>query len=141
MQVPSLHNPQGTDPHFDNQAVTALLYRYRALHDPEALAGIITRAQERAETLIRFYGTALYSSEAELLSDINWKLMRAADKFDPLKGSAFTFISRVIYTTLCTSVSISRKTASRYSELDESIANTVPASTEDELATRAATDD
>ena len=93
--------------------------------DPEALAGIITRAQERAKILIRFNRTARYLSEDELLSDVNWKLLRVVDKFDPSKGSAFTFLSQAISTSLCTSVSNARKSANRYSELDENITNTL----------------
>jgi hypothetical protein len=54
---------------------------------------------------------------------------------------AFTYISNVISSTLCTSVSIARKSASRYSELDEQIASTLPASSQGELAERAAADD
>jgi hypothetical protein len=137
----SKHNPAGTSPHFDNEGVTELIGRYQALGDPEALAGIVTKAQERAKTLIRFFGTARHLSEPELLSDINFKLLRTIAKFDPAKGTAFTFLSQVISTSLCTSVSNARKTASRYSELDEGIASTLPASTEGELAERAAVDD
>ena len=137
----SRHNPQGTSSHFDNEGITELIGRYQALDDPEALAGIITKAQERGKTLIRFYGTARYLSEAELLSDVNWKLLRVVDKFDPAKGSAFTFLSQVISTALCTSVSNIRKSASRYVELDEAVAGTLPPNTEGELAERAATDD
>jgi len=137
----SKHSPAGTSPHFDNEQVTELICRYQTGSDPEALAGIITRAQERAKTLIRFYGTARYLSEAELLSDVNWKLLRVVNKFDASKGSAFTFLSQVISTSLCTAVSNARKTASRYSQLDEEIASTLPASTEGELAERAAAED
>jgi hypothetical protein len=142
MFTTSKHNPAGgAVAHFDNQEITALLGRYQAFGDPQALAGIITKAQERAKTLIRFYGTTRYLSEAELLSDVNWKLLPVADKFDASKGSAFTFLSRVIATSLCTSVSITRKNAGRYVELNEDLAGTLPAQNQDELAERAAVDD
>jgi hypothetical protein len=136
----SKHNPAGTSPHFDNERITELIGRYQA-GDPEALTAIITSAQERAETLIRFYGTTRYLSEPELLSEVNWKLMRAAHEFDPSKGTAFTFISRVILTSLCTSVSSVKKNASRYLELHEATVNTLPANTANEPAERAAVDD
>jgi hypothetical protein len=47
------------------------------------------------------------------------------DKFDPSKGTAFTYLSQVISTALCTSVSTARRNASRYSELDENSAETL----------------
>jgi hypothetical protein len=137
----SKHTPAGTNGHFDNGAITELLYRYQADGDPEALTGIIEKAQERAKTLIRFYGTTRYLSEPELISDANLKLLRTVDKFDPAKGSAFTFISRVIATSLCTSVSSVRKNAGRYSELDESVASGLPATSQSELDGRAVADD
>jgi len=60
-----------------------------------------------------------YCSEAELLSDINYKLLKAVDRFDPTKGSAFTFVSQVVTNVLCTSVTIARRSSNRFVELDE----------------------
>jgi hypothetical protein len=137
----SKHHPAGgAVAHFDNQQITELIGRYQA-GDLKALTAVITSARQRAGTLIRFYGTAKYQREDELLSDVNWKLLRTLRKFDASKGSAFTYISNVISSTLCTSVSIARKTASRYSELDEQIASTLPAAVSGEIDARAAADD
>jgi hypothetical protein len=51
------------------------------------------------------------------LSDVNFKLIRAVDKFDPAKGSAFTFVSQVISNVLRTSVTTARKDLQRYRKL------------------------
>jgi hypothetical protein len=59
--------------------------------------------------LIRFYKTTRYRARDELLSDINFKLMRAVEKFAPSKGSAFTFVSQVVMNALCTAVTSKRK--------------------------------
>jgi hypothetical protein len=71
--------------------------------------------------LIRFHKTAHYVPEAELLRDVNVKLLRAVDRFDPAKGSAFTFVSCLIQNTLHSSVTKARMVASRYVELDEAV--------------------
>ena len=83
--------------------------------------------RERALTLIRFHRAIRYGSEDELLSDVNFKLLRAVDKFDPAKGTAFTFLSCLIQNALHTCVSKARTAASRYVELDEGVANNLPA--------------
>jgi sigma-70-like protein len=73
-------------------------------------------------TLIRFYKTARYCSESELLSDVNLKLLRALDRFDPDKGSAFTFLSQVVTNTLRTSVTNARKRTKQHVEFDQAVA-------------------
>jgi hypothetical protein len=85
--------------------------------DVDTLATIVDLAQPRALTLIRFYRTTKYRPRDELLSDVNFKLMRAVDKFDPSKGSAFTFISQVISNTLSTSVTCARRNLARHRRL------------------------
>jgi hypothetical protein len=74
-------------------------------------------------TPTRFNGTCQYRSEDELLSDVNFKLIRSVAKFDPSKGSAFTFVSKIIDSSLRTSVTATRKSWQRYIELDETLAN------------------
>jgi len=92
----SKHNPNGTSPHFDNVRLESLIAAHQTGTNPAALAEIVTLTQDRALALIRFQKTSKYASETELLSDINFKLLRAVDKFDPAKGTAFTFVSRVV---------------------------------------------
>src|SRR5215469_569045 len=128
MFTTSKHHPDGgATSHFDNERVTELIGRYQVLGDQEALAEVITSTQKRALALIRFNHTARYQSEDELLSDINFKLLRVVDRYNPEKGSAFTFLSQVISTTLCTSVTTARKHADRYTELDADLIGSLPA--------------
>jgi hypothetical protein len=127
----SKHNPNGTSPHFDNVRLELLISAYQAGTNPAALVEIVTLTQARALTLIRFRKTARYSTEGELLSDVNFKLMRAVDKFDPAKGTAFTFVSQVVTNVLCTSVTNARKASAKYTGLDDDLVNTLPAKSED----------
>jgi hypothetical protein len=128
----SKHNPNGgTNPHFDNVRLESLISAYQAGTNPAALAEIVTLTQARALTLIRFRKTARYSTEGELLSDVNFKLLRAVDKFNPAKGSAFTFISQVVTNVLCTSVTNARKASAKYTGLDDDLIKILPAKSED----------
>jgi hypothetical protein len=127
----SKHNPNGTSPHFDNVRLESLISAYQAGTNPAALAEIVTLTQARALTLIRFRKTARYSTESELLSDVNFKLIRAVDKFDPAKGTAFTFLSQVVTNVLCTSVTNARRASAKHTGLDDDLINTLLAKLED----------
>jgi hypothetical protein len=116
----SRHHPNGgATTHCDNDRIERAITQYQATHDTESLSRIIELTQTRAQTLIRFYRTTRYKPKDELLSDVNFKLMRAVGKFDPEKGSAFTFVSQVVMNVLCTSVSNARRDSTRYRRLSK----------------------
>lgn len=120
----SKHHPNGgASAHCDNGQIEFLIAQYQKNRDVESLSSIIELTQSRALTLIRFYRTTRYRSRDELLSDVNFKLMRAVSKFNPEKGSAFTFVSQVIKNVLCTSVSNRRKDLHRYKRLSKVVLN------------------
>jgi hypothetical protein len=103
--------------------LAALISAYQTGNNPAAaLTEIVALTQRRALTLIRFYQTTRYRPEDELLSDVNWKLLKSIGKFDPTKGSAFTFVSQLISNSLCTSVTTARRNARQYVELDKTTA-------------------
>src|SRR5262249_17915076 len=131
----SKHNPLGTTQHLDNGHLEEAIGRYRARGDAGSLDEIIRLIEPRALTLIRFHKTDHYRPEDELLSDVNFKLMRSIGRFDPTKGSAFSFVSAVITSTLQTSVTNTRRNWVRYSELNNELANSLPAKTDDDSAT------
>jgi hypothetical protein len=116
------HHPNGDGSHhFNNTRLESLIASYQAGTDPTALGAIVELTQRRALTLIRFNGTTKYCAESELLSDINCKLLKAVDRFDPNRGSGFTFLSCLIQNTLRSNVTSARKAAARRVELDESV--------------------
>src|SRR6516225_4387084 len=115
----SRHNPAGgASQHLNNSRLEEVIARYQA-GDANALTEIVALSRPRVETLIRFNGTTRYYSEAELLSDVNFKLVRSVAKFNPARGSAFSFVSCLIENELRSSVSRARKQCARYVELDE----------------------
>jgi hypothetical protein len=117
------HHPNGEGSnHLDNHKLEELIADYQAKRDLESLSEIVSLTQDRALTLIRFRKTARYRTESELLSDINFKLLKAVDKFDISKGSAFTFLSCLIQNTLHAAVSRARVIANQYVEFDEAAA-------------------
>jgi hypothetical protein len=110
------------EPHFDNVRLEQCISRLQA-GDTSSLGKIIELSQNRALALIRFNGTSCYAREDELLSDVNYKLLRAIAKFDPAKGTAFTYVSRIIDSALRTRVTFTRKQWSRHTELNDEIAS------------------
>jgi hypothetical protein len=137
----SKHHPAGGAVHHcDNEQIGFLMLRHQQFGDRESMAAILELSRPRALTLIRFHKTTRFKSEDELLSDIDFKLMRAVAKFDPQKGTAFTFVSRVVMNVLYTSVSNARKASRRCSELDAGLLGTLPAR-DGELSGRAASED
>jgi hypothetical protein len=118
-------NGEGNQQHFDNARLEAVIARFQRNGDASSLNEIVQLSQQRALTLIRFNGTTSYGTESELLSDINYKLLRSVRKFDPSKGSAFTFISAVITSTLKTSVTVTRKNWLRNCELSDELVNSL----------------
>ena len=127
------HNGQAAI-HCDNAAIERLIISYQSSRDQRELADIIALSQRRAETLIRHHKTNQYRSESELLSDINFKLLRSIHKFDPSKGSGFTYISKIIDSSLRTSVSNQRRAWQRYAELSSELSNTIAAQNDDYTA-------
>jgi hypothetical protein len=116
------HSPHGEgSKHLDNGRLEEVIARYQTHGDAGSLSEIVRLTQDRALTLIRYHKTARYRPEAELLSDINFKLLRAVDKFDPAKGTAFTFVSCLIQNSLCTSVSNARRSANTYKPLNKAV--------------------
>jgi hypothetical protein len=125
-------NGEGNE-HLDNHRLEQSIFRFQA-GDAKALTEIVGLTQNRTLALIRFHKTSNFRTENELLSDINYKLMRSIGKFDPSKGSAFTFVSAVITSTLKTSVTNTRRDWVRYSELSDELVNTLRAKVDDDSA-------
>jgi hypothetical protein len=116
--------------HLDNNQLEASIARFQK-GDRNALDEIIALATPRAQTLIRFHKTSIYRSEDELLSDCHSKLMHSIGRFDPSRATGFSYVSRIIESSLKTAVTNQRRSWSRYAELDGELANTLPARTED----------
>jgi hypothetical protein len=120
----SKHNPNGgAIPHCDNGRIESLIAEYQSSGDVHTLAAIVNLTQERALTLIKFRKATRYRPQDELLSDVNCKLLRAVGRFNPEKGTAFTYLSLVITNALHTSVTSARKSYRRSVKFDKRIAN------------------
>jgi DNA-directed RNA polymerase specialized sigma subunit len=114
----SKHHPSGgAINHCDGAQIASLITKYQTSQDVETLSSIVELTTRRAETLIRFYRTTRYRPKDELLSDVNFKLLKAVETFDPEKGSAFTFVSKVISNVLFTAVTSRRKDLARHRRL------------------------
>ena len=120
--------------HCNNELIESLITRFQSTRCPAAMTEILQLSHQRAVVLIRHYKTSYYRSESELLSDINFKMMRSVAKFDRSKGSGFTYISKIIDSSLRTSVSNQRRNWARYGELSAELENTLSAANDDTSA-------
>jgi hypothetical protein len=121
----SKHHPNGgAVTHCDNTQLEQAIARFQS-GDAGSLGEIVQLVEPRALTLVRFHKTNHYRSEDELLSDVNYQLVRNVGKFDPARGSAFTFVSTLIWNVLRTIVTRTRVNAGRHVELDETVAERV----------------
>jgi hypothetical protein len=121
------HHPNGTGgEHLDNSKLEECIFHYQQ-GDSGALSTIVELVQPRITALVRFHRTDQYRSEDELRSDANFKLMRSIGRFDARRASGFSFVSRIIETSLRTAVSNQRRHWQRYGELSSEIENTLPA--------------
>ena len=137
MFTTSKHHPNGgAVSHCDNAQLEQAIARYQA-GDAASLGEVIRLVEPRATTLIRFHKTHRYRPEDELLSDVNFKLMRSIGRFDARRASAFSFVSAVITSTLQTSVTATRRNWARHSEFSDELANSLQAKVVD----RSGTDD
>ena len=120
----SKHNPNGgANPHCDNGRIESLIAEYQSSGDVHTLASIVDLTQDRALTLIKFRKATRYRPQDELLSDVNCKLLRAVGRFNPERGTAFSYLSQVITNALHTSVTSARKSYRRSVKFDKRIAN------------------
>ena len=70
--------------HWDTRRIEALIAEYQSNGDVRTLAAIVSLTQTRALTLIRFHTTTHYVTEDELLSDVNFKLLKAVGYYNTL---------------------------------------------------------
>jgi hypothetical protein len=98
---------------FDSEAVETLIADYQRTGSVQILGQIIERSQPIFVSLIRSRHTFQYQDEHELLSIVNRKLLVSLPQYDPHRGTAFTFVSRLTLNMLCTSVTLQKKLAGR----------------------------
>jgi hypothetical protein len=74
------HHPNGEGgEHLNNNKLEECIFRFQK-GDANALGEIIALTTPRAQTLVRYFKTHSYKPEDELLSDINFKLLRSVAK-------------------------------------------------------------
>ena len=84
------HSPNGNGTeHLDNGRLEQAIARFQLQGEANALGEIIGLTEKRAMTMIRFHKTTRHVPEDELVSDVNFKLLKTVGTFDPARGTAF----------------------------------------------------
>jgi hypothetical protein len=104
---------------FNSAAVERLIASYQATGRTETLGEVIEACRPISESIVRQRHTFVYESEDEIFSIINRKLFCSIEQYDPARGSAFSFISRLCINMCKTVVTHNRKQAARYEPFDQ----------------------
>jgi hypothetical protein len=103
---------------FNSAEVETLIAHYQRTECHQTLGQIIERCRPIALSLIRDKATMRHVEVDELMSAVNNKLLRSLPSYDPARGTAFAFVSRLTCNMLCTQVTHRKKLAARYPALE-----------------------
>jgi DNA-directed RNA polymerase specialized sigma subunit len=85
--------------YFDSNYARALIEQFNATGDAESLYRLLEHVASLARSIIEYRNTIRHESADELLSRIRIKLWRSLKLYDPAKGTAFSFVAKVISST------------------------------------------
>jgi hypothetical protein len=111
---------------FDSTRVETLIADYKLTGSRQILGQIVQECRPVALSLIRSKCTFAYECEDDLISAIDGKLCRSVGRYDPARGRAFSFITRLSINMLATNVTHQKKHASRYQAINDVIIETTP---------------
>lgn len=104
---------------FDSARAEELIAGWRETGDLGTLGDILELARPLIQVECRKRKTDEYYELEELISVIQIKLMRVLKDFDRARGSAYTFVSRVIWSHSCTLVTERQLYLSRYVQIED----------------------
>jgi DNA-directed RNA polymerase specialized sigma24 family protein len=126
---PSWRHPAGVTRVFDPALAETLIRQFNASQgaDIAALNALLKHVEPLAKSILEYRASTKHEDIDELLSRVRLKLWKSLRLFDPLKGSSFTFCSRVILSAAMSSVGEAWQRNERYCELAEAAGSTAPA--------------
>jgi hypothetical protein len=125
---PSWRHPNGTKVIFDSDLAEALIRRHNETGgaDITNLDALLRHVEPLARSILEYRASTKFEELDELLSRVRLKLWRSLRLYDPTRGTAFSFVAKVITTVAMSAVGEAWARNERYSELDEAAGSTVP---------------
>jgi hypothetical protein len=111
----------GAPHYFNSNLARQWIESYNESGDSDALARLLAHAEPLARSIIEYRNTVRHESIDELLSRIRIKLWRSLKLYDPVKGTAFSFVAKVISSTSASMVSEAWARSEKFCELDEQV--------------------
>ncbi len=123
MHAPSLENPRPTRHHpnggsnwnFDNEAVQSRLLLWQENRDPQLMEEVLMMSRPHIVQMLRSYRELGYE---ETTNSALAKLWKSAHLYNPERGTAFSFVSRVAATTACNVLGELRRLRDRYRAME-----------------------
>src|SRR5260221_9915642 len=107
--------PMAPDWNFDNEAVQSQLLVWQRTQDPRALESVLEASRAHIARLVRGFRDVPMD---ETLNEVLIKVWRSAHLFDPQRGSAFSFVSRLALSVACNTQTKCRGGRNRHLEAD-----------------------
>jgi len=92
---PSWRHPAGTPRCFDSSYAARLIEEFNATGELAPLQELLVHCEELLRSQFEYRATTKYVPLAELMGTARVKIWRSLRLFDPARGSAFSFISRI----------------------------------------------
>jgi len=105
--------------YFDREYAGELIERYNLTGDQESLNQLLQHVEPLAKSILEYRCTTKHESMDELLSRIRIKVWKSARLYDASKGSAFSFIAKVISSTAASTIGEAWRRESHYCELGD----------------------
>jgi Sigma-70 region 2 len=106
--------------YFDSTLARQLIESYNRSGDEGALCQFLEHAEPLICSIIQYRDTVRHESADELLSRVRIKLWRSVRLYDPAKGTAFSFVAKIIQTTLASAVGEAWSRSERFCPFSQS---------------------
>jgi hypothetical protein len=116
---------------FNAEKVSSLMLDFQRTGDHRLFEGILKESTRLIKANIEEKRTTYYVASDELISRINLKLFKSVSHYDPGRGSAYSFVNKVIKTQLCSAVMERKAQLRKQVDWDSSYEQSVPAALRD----------
>jgi DNA-directed RNA polymerase specialized sigma24 family protein len=117
---PTLHHPEGAEIFFDSPRVEQLIGEWKLTGKIETFEQILEQIFPMVRRLILSQKTNKLLLFEDLVSRVQVKLFKHLKGFDPAKGSAFSYLSKITKSVLCSAaVEVMRKP--EFAELGDNV--------------------
>jgi hypothetical protein len=117
----------GTRYYFEPDYGEQLIATFNATGDIAVLNELLKYAEPLIDSILTYRGTYRYEATDELTQKIRLKIWKSLRLYDSAKGTAFSFISKIIASTTASAIAETWTRNDRFVEINETVAGSMPA--------------